>query len=73
LLERALDAQRVTRDEALSVLRAAGVADLRDVTAVVLETDGSFSVITGSSGEGATSTLGSVQRVSNGRSGLAAT
>jgi uncharacterized membrane protein YcaP (DUF421 family) len=73
LLERALDAQRVTRDEALSVLRAAGVADLRDVTAVVLETDGSFSVITGSSGEGATSTLGSVQRVSNGKSGLAAT
>jgi hypothetical protein len=41
--------------------------------AVVLETDGSFSVITGSSGERATSTLGSVQRVSNGRSGLAAT
>jgi uncharacterized membrane protein YcaP (DUF421 family) len=51
LLEGALETQRVTRDEALAVLRAAGVADRQRVTAVVLETDGSFSVIQSGSGD----------------------
>ena len=44
-LENALRAQRVTRDEVLSVLRLNGVDDASDVGAVVLETDGSMSVL----------------------------
>jgi uncharacterized membrane protein YcaP (DUF421 family) len=73
LLEGALETQRVTRDEALAVLRAAGVADRQRVTAVVLETDGSFSVITGSAGERATSTLANVRQSSNERPDRVAT
>jgi uncharacterized membrane protein YcaP (DUF421 family) len=41
----ALRRTRVTRAELLAVLRAAGIADAGDVHAVVLETDGSFSVL----------------------------
>jgi len=48
--------ERVTRDELLTAMRADGVADLSQVRAVVLETDGSFSVLQGKS-EGAASTL----------------
>jgi uncharacterized membrane protein YcaP (DUF421 family) len=35
----------VTRDEVQAAVRSAGCGDLADVAAVVLETDGSFSVI----------------------------
>lgn len=45
VLDEALRRQRVTRDEVLSVLRSNGVAAIEDATAVVLETDGSFSII----------------------------
>jgi uncharacterized membrane protein YcaP (DUF421 family) len=38
-------AQRVTRDEILAALRSSGAAEARQVAAVVLETDGSLSVI----------------------------
>jgi uncharacterized membrane protein YcaP (DUF421 family) len=41
----ALRDQRVTRDEVLAALRSSGIADLEQVGAVVLETDGSLSVI----------------------------
>lgn len=43
--ERALRDQRVTRSEVRAAIRSAGCAALEDVSAVVLETDGSFSVI----------------------------
>lgn len=45
----ALRAQRVTESEVRAAVRAAGIAALEDVDAVVLETDGSFSVIKHSS------------------------
>ena len=46
-LEQALRAQRVTREEVLAAVRGSGTADLAQATAVVLETDGSISVLTG--------------------------
>lgn len=45
LQDRALNEERVTREEVLAAVRAQGIGDLADVAAVVLETDGSFSVI----------------------------
>ena len=45
LLDDALRAERLTRDEVLAAVRGAGSAGLADVAAVVLETDGSISVI----------------------------
>ena len=45
-LDRALRSQRVTRDEVLSVLRSQGENDVACVAAVVLETDGTMSVVT---------------------------
>lgn len=47
LLEGAMRAERVTHDEVLSALRSAGVTDPAQAGAVVLETDGSLSVIGG--------------------------
>ena len=44
-LDTALYAQRVTESEVRAAVRAAGCMALEDVAAVVLETDGSFSVI----------------------------
>lgn len=44
-LPAALRQARVTEDEIRSVVRSAGVASLNQVRAVVLETDGSFSVV----------------------------
>ncbi|MFV0623589.1 DUF421 domain-containing protein [Sphingomonas sp. ac-8] len=41
----ALDAERVTRDEVRAAVRRAGLGDLSRVAAVVLETDGSLSVV----------------------------
>ncbi|MGG5808243.1 YetF domain-containing protein [Falsiroseomonas sp. CW058] len=46
-LEGAMRGQRVTREEVVSALRASGVARQEDAAAVVLETDGSLSVIAG--------------------------
>jgi uncharacterized membrane protein YcaP (DUF421 family) len=43
--EAAMRSQRVTRDEILAALRSSGFADLAQTGAVVLETDGSISVI----------------------------
>lgn len=44
-LEQAMRGQRVTRDEILAVLRASSEGDPAQVDAVILETDGSFSVL----------------------------
>jgi uncharacterized membrane protein YcaP (DUF421 family) len=41
----AMQAQRVTESEVRAAVRAVGIGALEDVDAVVLETDGSFSVI----------------------------
>lgn len=45
ILEQALRAQRVTQSELFAAIRGAGVASLELIEAVVLETDGSFSVV----------------------------
>ncbi len=45
VLPAALRRARVTEDEVRAAVRAAGVSDLETVEAVVLETDGSFSVV----------------------------
>ena len=45
MLPDALRGQRVTEGEVLASVRGAGVARLDDVEAVVLETDGSISVV----------------------------
>ena len=41
----ALRSARVTKDEIQAAVRAAGLADIYDAEAIVLETDGSFSVV----------------------------
>ena len=46
-LDDKLKAERVTREEVLSAVRAAGVKDLGEVSAVVLEPDGSLTVLSG--------------------------
>jgi uncharacterized membrane protein YcaP (DUF421 family) len=45
LIDGALRRARVTRDELMAALRSAGHGALAEVEAVVLETDGSFSVV----------------------------
>ncbi|MFP3939465.1 MAG: DUF421 domain-containing protein [Thermoanaerobaculia bacterium] len=54
LLGRALRRERVTEDEVRAAVRSAGLAAVEDAEAVILETDGSFSVVRGGAGEGAT-------------------
>jgi uncharacterized membrane protein YcaP (DUF421 family) len=53
-LEGAMRAQRITREEVLAALRASGTAEVGEIAAVVLETDGSISVIpdAGAAGDG---------------------
>lgn len=50
MLAGALRAQRVTEDEVHSAIRSAGFADVERVEAVVLESDGTFSVVQRSEG-----------------------
>ena len=50
-LEAAMRAQRVSREEVLAALRATGAAGFGNVAAVVLETDGSFSVVKAGPGQ----------------------
>src|SRR4051794_25358944 len=59
-LEGAMTAQRITREEILAALRASGVADVRGIAAVVLETDGSVSIIRDTGHDGKASTLATV-------------
>lgn len=58
MLRKALLSARVTEDEVHSAVRSAGLAALDDVEAVVLETDGSFSVIQQGSGSAKSSLTG---------------
>jgi uncharacterized membrane protein YcaP (DUF421 family) len=51
---------RVTEDEVRAAVRAVGLRNLDDAEAVVLETDGSFSVVHRGSGNG-TSSLSDLQ------------
>jgi uncharacterized membrane protein YcaP (DUF421 family) len=51
-LDRAMVKQRITRAEVLSAIRSSGEGELRDIVAVILETDGSMSVVNKSSGIG---------------------
>lgn len=60
LRETAMAAQRVSRSEVLQVLRQHGHASPADVAAVVLETDGTFSVVTDAPSADRPSTLADV-------------
>jgi uncharacterized membrane protein YcaP (DUF421 family) len=60
-LEGAMRQQRVTREEILAAIRAGGAADVSQVAAAVLETDGSISVVQGA-GEDLGSVLDTVDR-----------
>lgn len=63
LLRRSLRRERVTEDEVRAALRSAGLRALDEAEAVVLETDGSFSVVRRGAREGdRPSTLEGVQR-----------
>ena len=62
MLPSALRGARVTESEVRAAVRSAGLGDLNAVEAVVLETDGSFSVIK-SGGDAHNSSLKDVQRV----------
>lgn len=55
-----LKKERVAEGEVLAALRSSGIASVEDAAAVILETDGSFSVIT-ELGEGSNSTLKDVK------------
>ena len=59
-LENALRRERIARVEVLAALRNEGIADVQEVAAVVLETDGTFSVIRRANAE----TAGSLGHVS---------
>ena len=60
----ALRKMRVTESEVKAALRASGLASYRDVYAVVLETDGSFSVIK-SSGHDEKDALSDIRRINS--------
>ena len=60
-LDSALRRERVTRAEVYAAIRSQGIADLVNVEAVVLETDGSFTTLKCSSAI-TTTTLAGVQR-----------
>lgn len=51
LREEVLRRVRVTRDEVYAAVRSKGVSHMSNVRAVVLETDGSFSVLASQDGE----------------------
>ncbi|WP_207459163.1 YetF domain-containing protein [Azospirillum sp. SYSU D00513] len=61
-LPAALKQERVTREEVMAVLRSQGLTGLDKVFALVLETDGSFSVLSGDPEEQPVPTLENVQR-----------
>jgi uncharacterized membrane protein YcaP (DUF421 family) len=60
-LDHKLKTERVTQDEVKAAIRSQSFGKLEEVVAVVLETDGSFSVVTHSS-TGPTSTLEGVSK-----------
>ncbi len=62
-LDDALKRERVSRDEVMMAVRNSGYGSVEDVDAVVLETDGSFSVLTGVSAPAEEPFLGQHQNV----------
>jgi len=62
-LSAAMRAERITREEILAAVRASGAPDAGQVAAVVLETDGSLSVLADAHGTGALPALDTVRRV----------
>jgi len=62
-LRETMRTQRVTEEEVLAAARMQGVADLHDVEAVVLETDGEFSVVHVGNGRRDSTTLRDVPGV----------
>lgn len=50
-LDEPMRRERVTREEIIAAARSQGVLSMSDAAAVVLETDGSFSVLKGKAGE----------------------
>lgn len=54
-LRSAMQRERVTQEEVEAAVREQGIAAIDDVEAVVLETDGSFSVVQNAAGSGASS------------------
>jgi uncharacterized membrane protein YcaP (DUF421 family) len=67
LLGGAMRAERITREEILAALRASGAADMRAIAAVVLETDGTLSVIPQADAGTGMATLDSVRRLDHAR------
>lgn len=67
-LEGNMRTQRVTRAEILAALRSSGAADVGQVAAVVLETDGSLSVIQegGDAKSGSVDTLSGIKKPGDG-------
>jgi uncharacterized membrane protein YcaP (DUF421 family) len=63
LLETALRRTRVTRDDVHAAIREAGHLDVRDVEAVVLETDGSITVMKRGADQSAPDSVSSLQDV----------
>jgi uncharacterized membrane protein YcaP (DUF421 family) len=61
-LDGAMRAQRITQDEVMAALRSNGVMDASQAAAVVLETDGSITVIKGTEQEAAKPTLAAVRK-----------
>ncbi|UEM18570.1 DUF421 domain-containing protein [Skermanella mucosa] len=61
MLDKALLDARVAPEEVMAAVRSSGFASLEQVEAVVLETDGSFSVV-GPSSDGSTSALANVPK-----------
>jgi uncharacterized membrane protein YcaP (DUF421 family) len=59
--QKALREERVTEGEVRAALRQAKVRNLKDAAAIVLESDGSFSVVPAGVGEGTASTLADVR------------
>lgn len=60
-MEREMRRHRITEAELLAAARRGGHASLRDVAAVVLESDGSFSVLAQEDGEGESTLLGLIR------------
>jgi hypothetical protein len=63
-----MKAERITREEVLAAVRASGSADAAQVAAVVLETDGSLSILADGDGAGRLPALDTVRRVDDARS-----
>jgi uncharacterized membrane protein YcaP (DUF421 family) len=66
-LEGAMRAERITREEILAALRACGAADASRTAAVVLETDGTLSVIADAAPNGDVAALDTVRRLDRDR------